>query len=172
MKNFNFWRSLFFAALAVVGFAACSDDDDNNGNGGEASLTVNGKQAVTIGVNGEGGETEAVEVVSAGSWTLAFEEEQAWCVPSVTAGKGGTSSLKFTVEALPEGVEERSATAVLTAPGVIMGVSYTIEATITVQQTPNGEVVTPVLIYKETFGTAQVAANTNVADYTGWDTTG
>lgn len=51
MKNFNFWRSLFFAALAVVGFAACSDDDDNGGNSnGEASLTVNGKQSTTIGV--------------------------------------------------------------------------------------------------------------------------
>lgn len=171
MKNFNFWRSLFFAALAVVGFAACSDDDDN-GNGGEASLTVNGKQAVAIGVNGEAGETEAVEVVSAGSWTLAFQEDQDWCVPSVTAGKGGTTQLKFTVEALPEGVEERTATAVLTAPGVIFGTPYNVEATISIQQSPNGEVVTPVLIYKETFGAAQVASNTNVDKYTGWDKSG
>lgn len=171
MKNFNFWRSLFFAALAVVGFAACSDDDDN-GNGGEASLTVNGKQSVAIGVKGEAGETEAVEVVSAGPWTLAFEEEQDWCIPSATAGKGGTTQLKFTVEALPEGVEERIATAVLTAPGVIFGTPYNVEATISIQQSPGGEVVTPVLIYKETFGAAQVSANTNVDSYTGWDKSG
>ncbi|MDE5694547.1 MAG: hypothetical protein K2H77_01005, partial [Alistipes sp.] len=138
MKNFNFWRSLFFAALAVVGFAACSDDDDNNGNGNGDSLTVNGKPSVTIGVNGEAGETEAVEVVSPGQWTLAFEEEQDWCVPSVTAGKGGTSSLKFTVEALPEGVEERSATAVLSSQIEILGGLYPVTAKVTVRQSPSG----------------------------------
>ncbi len=138
MKNFNFWRSLFFAALAVVGFAACSDDDDNNGNGNGDSLTVNGKPSVTIGVNGEAGETEAVEVVSPGQWTLAFEEEQDWCVPSVTAGKGGTSALKFTVEALPEGVEERSATAVLSSQIEILGGLYPVTAKVTVRQSPSG----------------------------------
>lgn len=172
MKNLNFWRSLFFAALAVVGFSACSDDDDDNGNSGEASLTVNGGSSAIIGVTGEAGETEAVEVVSANSWTLAFEEPQEWCEPSVTSGKGGTTQLKFTVTALPEGEQERSAVAVLSSQGMIVGVSYTVTAKITIQQTPGGEVVTPVLIYKETFGTAQVSSNTNVDSYTGWDTSG
>lgn len=139
MKNFNFWRSLFFAALAVVGFAACSDDDDNGGNSnGEASLTVNGKQSTTIGVKAAAGDTEAVEVVSSNPWTLAFETEQDWCVPSVTAAKGGTSSLKFTVTALPEGVEERSATAILSSNGEILGVPYTVTAKVTVRQSPSG----------------------------------
>lgn len=139
MKNFNFWRSLFFAALAVVGFAACSDDDDNGGNNnGEASLTVNGKQSTTIGVKAAAGDTEAVEVVSSNPWTLAFETEQDWCVPSVTAAKGGTSSLKFTVTALPEGVEERSATAILSSNGEILGVPYTVTAKVTVRQSPSG----------------------------------
>lgn len=137
MKNFNFWRSLFFAALAVVGFAACSDDDDN-GNGGGDSLTVNGKQSVTIGVNGEAGETEAVEVVSPSSWALAFEEEQDWCIPSATAGKGGTTQLKFTVEALPAELSERTATAVLTAQIEILGGLYPVTAKVTVRQSPSG----------------------------------
>ena len=165
MKNFNFWRSLFFAALAVVGFAACSDDDDNGGNSnGEASLTVNGKQSTTIGVKAAAGDTEAVEVVSSNPWTLAFETEQDWCVPSVTAAKGGTSSLKFTVTALPEGVEERSATAILSSNGEILGVPYTVKATIIIQQSPSGQA--PVLIYKETFGTDKVGSNTDVDKYT------
>ena len=171
MKNFNFWRSLFFAALAVVGFAACSDDDDNGGNSnGEASLTVNGKQSTTIGVKAAAGDTEAVEVVSSNPWTLAFETEQDWCVPSVTAAKGGTSSLKFTVTALPEGVEERSATAILSSNGEILGVPYTVKATIIIQQSPSGQA--PVLIYKETFGTDKVGSNTDVDKYTKWNKTG
>ena len=171
MKNFNFWRSLFFAALAVVGFAACSDDDDNGGNSnGEASLTVNGKQSTTIGVKAAAGDTEAVEVVSSNPWTLAFETDQDWCVPSVTAAKGGTSSLKFTVTALPEGVEERSATAILSSNGEILGVPYTVKATIIIQQSPSGQA--PVLIYKETFGTDKVGSNTDVDKYTKWNKTG
>lgn len=137
MKKFNFWRSLFFAALAVVGFAACSDDDDN-GNGGGDSLTVNGKPSVTIGVKGEAGETEAVEVVSPSSWALAFEEEQDWCIPSATAGKGGTTQLKFTVEALPAELSERTATAVLTAQIEILGGLYPVTAKVTVRQSPSG----------------------------------
>ena len=172
MKTFSFWRSLFFAALAVVGFAACSDDDNNEGGDANASITVNDKSAVTIGVKAEAGETETVTVVSTGAWTLAFEAEQDWLTPSVTAGKGGTSSLKFAVEALPEGTEERSATAILTTQGVIFGVAYPVEAKITVQQSASGEVSETILIYKETFGTAQVASNTNVDSYTAWDKTG
>lgn len=172
MKSFSFWRSLFFAALAVVGFAACSDDNKDEGGSADASITVNDKSAVTIGVKAEAGETETVTVVSSGAWTLAFEAEQDWLTPSVTAGKGGTTSLKFAVEALPEDTEERSATAVLTTQGVIFGVTYPVEAKITVQQSASGEVSETVLIYKETFGTAQVASNTNVDQYTAWDKTG
>lgn len=172
MKSFNFWRSLFFAALAVVGFAACSDDDNNGGGDSEASITVDGKSAVTIGVDAAAGETEAVEVVASGAWTLAFESEQDWLLPSVTSGKGGTTSLKFTVEALPAGSEPRSATAVLSVPGMIFGVAYTVDAKITVLQSEAGDIGESVLIYKETFGTAQVASNTNVDKYTAWDKTG
>ncbi len=172
MKSFSFWRSLFFAALAVVGFAACSDDNKDDGGDADASITVNDKSAVTIGVKGEAGETETVTVVSSGAWTLAFEAEQDWLTPSITAGKRGTASLKFAVEALPEGAEERSAVAVLTTQGVIFGVTYPVEAKITVQQSASGEVSETVLIYKETFGTAQVSANTNVDAYTAWDKTG
>lgn len=78
MKRFNFWRSLFFSALAVMAFAACSDKDDDNGGGAEASITVDGKGAVALGVTGAAGDqTAEVSVVSSGVWTLAFEQEQA-----------------------------------------------------------------------------------------------
>ena len=91
-------------------------------------------------------------------------------MPSVTAAKGGTSSLKFTVTALPEGVEERSATAILSSNGEILGVPYTVKATIIIQQSPSGQA--PVLIYKETFGTDKVGSNTDVDKYTKWNKTG
>ncbi|MCM1150517.1 MAG: hypothetical protein NC209_00320 [Alistipes sp.] len=172
MKRFNFWRSLFFSALAVVAFGACSDDDDNNGGDIEASITVNGAKAATLGIKGEGGETEAVSVVSSGVWTLTFDADQDWCVASATSGKGGTSALTFTVAPLPEGTEERSAVATLTTPGQIFGVSYTETATITIEQSESGEVTETVLIYKETFGTDTNVANTDVDKYTDWTKTG
>ena len=71
MKSLNFWRSLFFSALAAAAFGACSDDD--KGGDVDASITVNDKEATTIGIASAGGETEAVSVVSSGTWTLAFE---------------------------------------------------------------------------------------------------
>ncbi|MDE6046607.1 MAG: hypothetical protein K2G10_04855, partial [Alistipes sp.] len=172
MKSFNFWRSLFFSALAVVAFGACSDDDDNNNDGGEVSITVNSEKAVTLGVKAEAGTTEEVTVVSSGAWTLAFEEEQDWLTPNATSGKGGTSTLTFAYTALPEGTEVRKATAVLSTEGKFQNFTYQVEAKITVEQSASGEVSETVLIYKETFGTAQVASNTNVDSYTAWDTTG
>ena len=170
MKSLNFWRSLFFSALAAAAFGACSDDD--KGGDVDASITVNDKEATTIGIASAGGETEAVSVVSSGTWTLAFESDQDWCIPNITSGKAGTSSLVFTVDPMPAGIEERSAVAVLSATGEIYGVPYTVTAKITVLQSPSGEIVTPVLIYKETFGTDANVANTDVDKYTGWTKTG
>jgi hypothetical protein len=170
MKSLNFWRSLFFSALAAAAFGACSDDD--KGGDVDASITVNDKEATTIGIASAGGETEAVSVVSSGTWTLAFESDQDWCIPNITSGKAGTSSLVFTVDPMPAGIEERSAVAVLSATGEIYGVPYTVTAKITVLQSPSGEIVTPVLIYKETFGTDANVANTDVDKYTGWIKTG
>ncbi|MDE6374525.1 MAG: hypothetical protein K2L09_02085 [Alistipes sp.] len=172
MKSFNFWRSLFFSALAVMSFSACSDDDNSGSGDVDAAITVNGEKAAMLGIKGEGGETEAVSVVSAGAWTLAFEEDQDWCEASATAGNGGTSTLTFTVAPMPADVEERSATAVLSTPGQVFGVPYTETAKITIQQSASGEVVTPVLIYKETFGTDANVANTDVDKYTDWTKTG
>lgn len=172
MKRFYFWRSLFFSALAVMAFAACSDKDDDNGGGDEASITVNGKDALALGVKAAAGEqTDEVSVVSSGAWTLVFEQEQTWCTASTQAGSAGVTSLKFTVvEALPEGVSERSAVAVLSTSGLIYGVPYTAKAKITVRQSISGNVA--VLIYKETFGTDEKIANTDVDKYTDWTKTG
>ncbi len=141
MKRFYFWRSLFFSALAVMAFAACSDKDDDNGGGAEASITVDGKGAVALGVTNVAGEqTAEVSVVSSGAWTLAFEQQQTWCTASVLSGNAGVTSLKFTaVEALPEGVSERSAFAVLSTSGLIYGVPYTKTAKISIRQSADGK---------------------------------
>ncbi len=141
MKRFNFWRSLFFSALAVMAFAACSDKDDDNGGGAEVSITVDGKGAVALGVTGAAGDqTAEVSVVSSGVWTLAFEQEQAWCTASVLSGNAGVTSVKFTaVEALPVGVSERSAFAVLSTSGLIYGVPYTKTAKISIRQSADGK---------------------------------
>lgn len=141
MKSFNFWRSLFFSALAVMSFSACSDDDNSGSGDVDAAITVNGEKAAMLGIKGEGGETEAVSVVSSGAWTLAFEEEQDWCVASATAGNGGTSTLTFTVAPMPADVEERSATAVLSTPGQVFGVPYFEKATISIRQSASGSAV-------------------------------
>ncbi|MDE6069381.1 MAG: hypothetical protein K2F92_00660 [Alistipes sp.] len=172
MKRFNFWRSLFVSAMAVMAFAACSDKNDDNGGTGEASITVNGKAAVAIGLTAEAGaQSEAVSIVSSGAWTLEFEPAGTdWCTASAVAGNGGTSTVKFTADALPEGIEERSVTAVVKTSGVIFGVAYDQIAKIKIQQSVSGEVSE--IIYKETFGTAQVASNTDVDKYTAWNKTG
>ncbi len=136
MKSLNFWRSLFFSALAAAAFGACSDDD--KGGDVDASITVNDKEATTIGIASAGGETEAVSVVSSGTWTLAFESDQDWCIPNITSGKAGTSSLVFTVDPMPAGIEERSATAILTTVGMIFNVEVPVKVSVTVRQSPSG----------------------------------
>ncbi len=172
MKRFNFWRSLFFSAMAVMAFAACSDKDDDKGGSGEASITVNGKAQVALGLTAEAGaQSEEVSIVSSGAWTLTFEPAGTdWCTASAVAGKAGTATVKFTAAALPADVEERSVTAVVETSGTIFGVPYTKSAKISIRQSASGEVVET--IYKETFGTTQVASNTEVDKYTAWNKTG
>lgn len=139
MKSLNFWRSLFFSALAAAAFGACSDDDKTGDF--EASITVDGKKATTVGIVAAGGETAAVSVVSAGPWTLAFESDQDWCLPNVTSGKGGTTELVFTADPMPESIEERSTTVVLTAWGWFYGVNYPMKASVTVRQSASGSLI-------------------------------
>lgn len=145
MKRFNFWRSLFVSAMAVMAFAACSDKDDDNGGTGEASITVNGKAAVALGLTAEAGaQSEAVSIVSSGAWTLTFEPAGTdWCTASAVAGKAGTTAVKFTAAALPSDVEDRSVTAVVETSGAIFGVPYTKSAKISIRQSASGSSVPP-----------------------------
>ncbi|MBD5538731.1 MAG: hypothetical protein HDQ94_01850, partial [Desulfovibrio sp.] len=62
-------------------------------------------------------------------------------VMSVTSGKGGTTELVFSVDPMPAGVEERSATAVLSAPGRIFEVEYTVQVRVTVRQSESGSTI-------------------------------
>lgn len=145
MKRFNFWRSLFVSAMAVMAFAACSDKDDDNGGTGEASITVNGKAAVALGLTAEAGaQSEEVSIVSSGAWTLTFEPAGTdWCTASAVAGKAGTTAVKFTAAALPSDVEDRSVTAVVETSGAIFGVPYTKSAKISIRQSASGSSVPP-----------------------------
>lgn len=136
MKTLNFWRTLFCSVLAVAAFAACSDDDDK-GFSGEPTITVNGTSTTTVATDLDGGDTEAVEVVSSGRWTLTFQTSgaDAWCTPSAMSGDGGTTMLKFN---LAKSTVEREATILLTTWGKIAGYEIKQEATIVVKQNEGG----------------------------------
>ena len=137
MKTFNFWRTLVCTVMAVAAFTACSDDDDEKGFSGEPSITVNGASSAAVATDLDGGDTQAVEVVSAGPWTLSFDTAGAdtWCTPSAMSSKGGTTMLKFN---LGQTTAEREATVKLTATGQIAGYPITRTATITVKQNQGG----------------------------------
>lgn len=136
MKRLNFWRTLFFSMMAVTAFVACSSDD-SEGSGVEPSITVNGKEAVTVAHDLSAGTTEAVEVVSAGKWTLVSKTEgsDTWCTPSVNGGNGGTTQLTFELGATEEA---RTAVFDLSATGELMGYPITKHATVTVMQNGSG----------------------------------
>lgn len=136
MKRLNFWRTLFFSMMAVTAFVACSSDD-SEGSGVEPSITVNGKEAVTVAHDLSAGTTEAVEVVSAGKWTLVSKTEgsDTWCTPSVNGGNGGTTQLTFELGATNEA---RTAVFDLSATGELMGYPITKHATVTVMQNGSG----------------------------------
>ena len=122
--------------MAVTAFVACSSDD-SEGSGVEPSITVNGKEAVTVAHDLSAGTTEAVEVVSAGKWTLVSKTEgsDTWCTPSVNGGNGGTTQLTFELGAT---TEARTAVFDLSATGELMGYPITKHATVTVMQNGSG----------------------------------
>lgn len=140
MKTLNFWRSLFFSALAVTAFTACGDDDETkNGSNFEPSITVDGQTQTSVAHDLSAGQTAAVKVVSAGEWTIARDvATDTWCTPSVMKGNGGTTDLIFEVAAA---TADRQATFTLTAMGKIMGVPYPKTAKITVRQNTGGSTV-------------------------------
>lgn len=137
MKTFNFWRTLVCTVMAVAAFTACSDDDDEKGFSGEPSITVNGASSTAVATDLNGGDTQAVEVVSTGPWTLTFKTAGAdtWCTPSAMSSKGGTTMLKFN---LGQTTAEREAIVELIAAGQIAGYPITRTATITVKQNKGG----------------------------------
>lgn len=141
MKAVNLWKTLFCAALAVTAFSACSDDDKDD-DGGMPSITVNGEASATVAVNLDGGTTDAVEVVSTGSWALTFDDEtaSAWCHPSKETGGKGKTTLTFTVDKWEGAASnaERSVTATLTTNGSFEGIPIPKTATITVKQNGAG----------------------------------
>ena len=111
--------------MAITTFGACSDDDKDD-EGGLPSITVNGEASATVAVKLDGGTTDAIEVVSTGSWALTFDDEtaSAWCHPSKETGGKGKTTLTFTVDKWEGAASnaERSVTATLTTNGSFEGI--------------------------------------------------
>ena len=141
MKAVNLWKTLFCAALAVTTFGACSDDDKDD-EGGLPSITVNGEASATVAVKLDGGTTDAIEVVSTGSWALTFDDEtaSAWCHPSRETGGKGKTTLTFTVDPWEGAASnaERQVTAKLLTNGSFEGIPIPKTATITIKQNGAG----------------------------------
>lgn len=169
MKAVNLWKTLFCAALAITTFGACSDDDKDD-EGGLPSITVNGEASATVAVKLDGGTTDAIEVVSTGSWALTFDDEtaSAWCHPSRETGGKGKTTLTFTVDPW-EGAasnDERQVTAKLLTNGSFEGIPIPKTATIKIVQS-NSDIPTEDALYSENCGT-KVTDQPYVSDYTGW----
>ncbi len=136
MKTLNFWRTLFLSMLAVTAFVACTDDDEEEFTG-IPEITVNGAADASVAHDLSEGYTDVVKVVSSGPWTLAFENEgdKTWCTPSVNAGNGGETELKFYLAAASEA---RQTKVTLTPNGEMMGYPIPRKATITIMQNAGG----------------------------------
>ncbi len=140
MKAVNLWKTLFCAALALTTFSACSDDDKDD-DGGMPSITVNGEASTTVAVKLDGGTTDAIEVVSTGSWVLTLDDETAtWCHPSKETGSKGKTSLTFTVDKWEGAASdaERSVTAKLLTNGSFEGIPIPKKAEIIIKQNGDG----------------------------------
>lgn len=139
MKTMNFWRTLFFSALALGAFAGCSDDDDKVSDS-FPEITVDGKEATVIAAGLAGADpSEAVTVVSSGAWTIAAEGEvPTWVEPTQKAGAAGTSQLTFKIAAATGSSVDRQATFVLTTNGTVAGFPVPATAKVTVKQNETG----------------------------------
>lgn len=126
-----------FTAMTVLAFTACGGEDDPT-FAGEPEITVDGGSATSVATTLEGGNTEAIEVVSAGPWMLKFQNtaDETWCTPSVKVGGGGTTQLTFN---LAQATADRQTVIDLIASGEIMGYPITATATITVKQNGDGD---------------------------------
>lgn len=167
MKRVNFWKTLFFTALAAGAFTGCSNDDsDDGGTSGIPSITVNGANSTSVAVKLDGGDTPEVQIVSSGNWTLSVEglngAVASDCTPSLTSGGKGTATVKFNVKSA---TEDRTFVATVTTTGKIPGVNYetSVSAKITINQTN--------ALYMENCGTDVEKTNNKwpyVDQFTGW----
>ena len=165
MKKFNFLK-LFVSmtlAFAATAFTGCVDDNEDT----ELPYLEVTPEVLTFDEAGlPTGEGDGKFIVKSNRpWTLTVETaDQEWVRPSVTEGNGN-GEVTFN---LPETSEGRTATLTFSLSN-----TYTVykEQKVTIQQ---GNVITPELVYKETFGTAGGSATPypTVTDYTGWDKSG
>lgn len=165
MKKFNYLK-LFVCmtlAFAATAFTGCVDDNEDT----ELPYLEVAPEVLTFDEMGQPtGEGNGKFIVRSNRpWELTIETaDQEWVRPSVTKGKGN-GEVSFN---LPETTEGRQATLTFSLSN-----SYAVykEQKVTIQQ---GNVITPELVYKETFGTEGGSATPypTVTDYTGWDKSG
>ncbi len=142
----NIFKSLLLSAAVLVAgtTVSCTDDNENGGQfQGTPTIEVN-PSSVTVGL--EGGDTEAISVVTPASWTVSCDAANV--VASPAAGNGN-AQVVFTVG---ESATPRVIKVTFTATGYMSGFPITKKATLTISQ---GELPdADAFLYKDNCGAA------------------
>lgn len=161
MKNI-FKSLLLSAAVLVAGTTVSCTDDNENGGQFQGTPTIEvAPSSVTIGL--EGGDTEAIDVVTPASWTVTCDADDV--VASPAAGNGN-AQVVFTVG---ESAAPRVIKVTFVATGYMSGFPITKKATLTISQgeLPNADA----FLYKDNCGSAVSKVNgywPYVDKYEGW----
>lgn len=160
MKKMNLWK-LFFTAMmvfAATAFTACVDDNEDNGM---PFLDVN-PETLSFSLDGVAEGASTFEIKTNRPWTLTPLEGSEWVTVEPMEGRGN-ATIEVSVPATNEGRIATLEFQLRNSYGAYM------TKTVTIQQ---GSVVTPEVVFKETFGAGVQGENVPVADYKGWDKSG
>lgn len=159
MGNLNFLKLFYGLMLVMVStaFVSCVDDNDDT----EAPYLEVSPTTLTFGLDGQpaSGSQATFDISTNRSWKATVKEEDSWVTLSKDKGEGSA-----TIEvSIPEGIND-VATVVIE---ISNKVGPLLSKTLTIR---SGETVTPVEIYKETFGTKGTASSPYpfVDQYTDW----
>ena len=158
LKSLDFWYGLLLMVL-TISFVGCVDDNDDT----EAPFLE--VSPLTLNFTGEGtpaGDSQNVFHISTNRpWTATVRDAKDWVTLSQISGEG---SADVTVS-VPAGVADEAKVDVEISnnSGVLMRQTVTIV---------RGQQVEAALIYKETFGDANVEDKPFPDQYEGWNTTG
>ena len=160
MKKMNLWKLLFGAMLvfAATAFTSCVDDNEDNGM---PFLDVT-PETLSFSLDGVAEGVATFEVKTNRPWTLVQQEGSEWITVEPKDGRGN-ATVEVSVPATNEGRIGTLEFQLKNSYGAYM------TKTVNVEQ---GTVVTPELVFKETFGPGVQGENVPVADYHEWDKSG